>query len=170
MKNINNIKEKNRNVLKYEEKKNFFKGLLNTDKDKFQSFYNKFISKNNFKKEERDKVFQVRNTFMTTFNENKDKEKFLLESLTQDLDYIDLESYVQNYKSLMISNPKFPSVNMLKIHGLISVKKENWIISSFQKNEIKNKEIAEKILEDIKLNKWNISDEVLNRLIDYLNY
>ena len=55
------------------------------------------------------------------------------------------------------------------VFNLLSGKKEEMINEELKKVPGKEKDVAIKILEDIRVNKWNISDTLLDKLDSYAN-
>ena len=161
------------NILKVKfnnvKKKNYFRDIFTlNEKNKIKTFNDKLYNKQIHKKIQSNKFLQMRNTFMTNFNENINKEQILFEDLNLNFDLNNLENCVNNYKILKSLNP---SSTLQKIHNLISNKKDE-VIGMFLQNidtTKKTKELAEKYLHDIKVNNWIISNRNFNLLVDYLN-
>lgn len=106
---------------------------------------------------------------MTTINDNISKEIQLLEEITINFEINNLNQYVELYNSLLNSHPLKTSSNLVSIHNAISSRKDQIISLMLEKKEIKNKEQAHEILNDIKNNKWNVSDKNINALISIAN-
>jgi len=165
--NAVNIDKSNLKLLKHEEsEKTFLNEIHKIDIEKIKTSYIKLRKKHDFNKTEKSKIFEMRNTFVTSFNDTKEKELLFIEFLSNNnFDLNSLEIQVKNYKSMFKTEQRFPSCNLMKIHKIISEKKEQIISQMFRNNEIKSKDFAVKILNDIKDNNWKISEYIVEDLL-----
>ncbi len=134
--------------------------------------YDKHFTKHNFKKVEKNKIFSIRNTFVTYFNDSKEKELAFIDHLNSNtFDLESLEIQIKNYKEILKAYSIYnQSSNLIKIHKILSEHKEKIIIDLLKNNQIKGSEKARKILDDIKINKWNISEKTIDRLNMLVEY
>ena len=78
------------------------KGLMNSEDfgktGKVKNYNDKLSTRRNFMKTESEKMANLRNTFMSTFNESKFKEEKLYDELVNKFEANNLESYCNTYK------------------------------------------------------------------------
>ena len=84
--------------------------------------------------------------------------------LSGEKDLSNLDNCVQLYKEIVAS--EHISSTTTRIHNLISRKKEEHFMNEISNNVSKDSVL--KMLEEIKLNKWNISQPVLKILNDFI--
>ena len=111
---------------------------------------------------------EIRNNFMSSFNENISKEENLYNDLVHAFDINNLDNYCNIYRDLIKANMKItPTMNDIK--NILSFRKDQLIINAFEKNEIKTKTQAMFYYNDIRTNKWKVSDNTFNNLINLIN-
>lgn len=165
--------EKDLKLLKNKDsKKIFLNEILKIDKEKIKTSYNKLFTKHNFHKKEKNKIFQIRNTFVTSFNDSKEREFAFVEFLSNNsFDLNSLETQVEQYRQIFCASKVFPSANLIRIRKIISEKKEKIICQMLLKGEVKNKDFAAKLLNDIKDNNWKVSEKIQEDLLNIIqNY
>jgi len=125
--------------------------------------------KHKFRKDQSQKVFDARNTFMSNFNDNFVKENQLYDEISTNFDINNISNYINLYNNLVNSHPLKTSSTLVAIHKIISNIKDQLFTISLEKKEIKTKEQANEALIDIKLNNWIISEKTINALINISN-
>lgn len=166
---INEKINKNKELELFEiKKRNFFLNIINNDNEKLKTYYDRSYNKHNFIKTQSQRFFEARNTFMTNFNDLITKEFQLYDNINNNFDQNSLEQYVQKYKNLVNLNTIKPSSTLVKIHKLISKRKDQILYNLINKNEIKTRDQAMNIYNDIKTNNWQVSEKVWNYLVDFL--
>lgn len=109
---------------------------------------------------------KIREDFRVSFNSTKDTEAKIFELLESDKDGLNLEQVILMYKQIVVTEHK--SATISKIHNIISKRKEESIAKLLAKNSI-NKDMARKFLEEIRLNKWDISSSLIRKINDILS-
>jgi len=142
---------------------------MKNENEKIKTFYDKLFMKHNFKKTQSQKVFDTRNTFVSTINDNIQKEVQLLEDITVNFEINNFNNYAELYRNLLDSTQLKNSSNLVRIHKSLSARKDQIITLMLEKKEIKSKERAHEILNDIKNNNWSISDKNINAIISILH-
>lgn len=141
---------------------------LNTLREKQDKNIKSFFQKTNYAikniKNEKNRLMKIRDEFRLSFNSTKDTEAKIFEMLENDKDGVNLDSIILMYKQIVVSEHKSGTIS--KIHSIISKKKEESILK--QMNKFINKETAKRLVDDIKLNKWEISSGLLKKLIDFI--
>jgi hypothetical protein len=139
---------------------------LNISKEKqdllIKTFYNK--SNRTIKDIHYDKnqLMRIREDFRKTFNNNKDSEAKIFKLLETDKDGNNLDQVIYMFKQILLNEKKSSAIT--KIHCLIS-KKKDVIVQNMLLKEC-SKDDANKILNEIKLNKWNINTVNYKKLLD----
>lgn len=105
---------------------------------------------------------------MSSFNDKIHEEEKLYRNLVHEFDMNNLDSYCITYKNLVKSNVRI-SATMIDIRNVISFRKDQLISGAIEKNEIKTQADAMFYLEDIKLNRWKVSEKTKNELINLYN-
>ncbi len=163
-------KIKNKNLDMYElKKKDKLLNIIKIENEKIKSYYDKLSIKHKFRKDQSQKIFDARNTFMSNFNENINKEFELFCEISNNFDPNNMNNYVNMFKIFLESHPVKNSSCLVDIHKIISIKKDIILTNQIDKKEIKNKDQANDILNDIKNNKWNISDKNIKALMNMIN-
>ena len=146
---------------------------MNSEKDKDSSVHSEYLTKRNFMKNEKNQIFNLRDTFMNSFNEKREKETALLEMLNSaKFENSQIDSCVDSYNILLKSMTGFPINNKMKeIHKLISIKKESFysLVINNSKSELHNKNSFKEFLVDIRKNKWIIDEGLLNDITEKAN-
>lgn len=142
---------------------------MKNENEKIKTYYEKLLVKHNFKKTESQKVFEARNTFMTTINDNILKEVQLLEEVSNNFEINNFNNYAEMYRNLLDLHPLKNSSNLVCIHKTLSARKDQIISLMLERKEIKNKEKAHEILIDIKANNWTVSEKNMNAVISIGN-
>lgn len=109
---------------------------------------------------------KIREDFRVSFNSTKDTEAKIFELLESDKDGINLDQAILMYKQIVVAEHK--SATISKIHSIISRRKEESFLKLLGNNAVVGKEVARKLYEDIKLNKWDISSGLVKRLNEIL--
>lgn len=132
-----------------------------------KTFYDKSIKRLKNKKLMLDEMVFTRDNFKTNFNSNIEAEKNLLKLIKFENELTDLNQCLEYYDT--IKNSNYKSDLKMKIHKIISVKKEELVLNDISKlgRNIMHKGVFIKHLEDWKKNNWIFSPETLNRLHDY---
>lgn len=152
-----------------EGKRNLLHSNFKIGKEKLKNYQDKYMTNHNFIKKEKNKIFEIRNTFLTSYNDNIDKEQSLLDLINSNMfDFNSLDVYVQNYKNMFNHNPGYPSNTLIKIKNALSIRKDQYISTLLETNEILSKERVVKIIEDIKQNAWKISDKNMQVLLLFM--
>jgi hypothetical protein len=160
----------NDNDKKKEEEKEKFK-----EKDKDSFYHSKYLNKHNLIKNEKNQIFSLRETFINTYNEKKEKEAALfdlLNSNSANLNNTQLNSCVETYKNLIKTMSSFPLNSKInEIHKIISSRKQSFYSSvvNNNKSEFHNKKSFQEFMIDIKRNKWIIDESILNKIKEKIN-
>lgn len=145
--------------------KGFLQSKTNFGKERLKSYYTKFITNHDFFKNEKNKIFQIRDTFLTSYNEHKDQEKHLLDLIvSHNFEISSLEAYVQSYQGLCSLNSNNSGNTLIKIKNALSMRKDQLLSSLLENKQINSKEHAEKLIDDIRKNHWDISEKNLQAL------
>ncbi len=143
LENINIMKEKQENQIK--------------------TFYNRSNKKIKNEKLEKNSLMIIREEFRTQFNQNKDTEAKIFMLFNTDKDGSNIEQIIILYRQIVLSDQK--SASIIKIHNLISKKKEEIYLKQLDNPFVKiTKENSLKIMNDIKSSKWNISSGCIKKL------
>jgi hypothetical protein len=155
------IFEKNKSKFSVVEKIN-----LNTSKEKqdllIKTFYNKSNKTIKDIHYDKNQLMRIREDFRKTFNNNKDSEAKIFKLLETDKEGNNLDEIIYMFKQILLNEKKSSAIT--KIHSLISKKKDEIVQNMLIKQC--SKEDANKILNEIKLNKWNINSINLKKLIE----
>jgi hypothetical protein len=108
---------------------------------------------------------KIREDFRVNFNSTKDLEAKIFELLENGKDVNNLDQIILMYKQIVVTEHKSATIG--KIHKIISKRKEE-IIEKQISNNI-DKATAIKILDDIKLNKWIISFNLIKKINDMIS-
>jgi len=150
---------------KFMDNKNFGK---TSDGNKIKNYSDKLTTRRNFLKTESEKMANLRNTFMTTFNENISKEENLYNELVNKFEAINLDSYCETYRNLIKTNEKI-SPTLIDIKNMLSLRKDQMITLALGKKQIKTFLEAQSYYDDILTNDWKVSQKTLEALIKIIN-
>jgi phage pi2 protein 07 len=106
---------------------------------------------------------------MTNFNQNISKEENLYNELVNAFDINNLENYCNSFRDLINTDMKHTAaINDIK--NILSLRKDQLLSNALEKNEIKTNAQAMVYYNDIKANKWNISQPTYTKLINLISY
>lgn len=107
---------------------------------------------------------ELKSTILSKNEVNKKLQELIINSENDIKEHFDLNNCIQSYKEII--NSGFKSEMTVKVHSLISKKKEEIMQKELtRKNNQKDlKTTANLFLEDINLNKWDISKNLIQKL------